>query len=149
MPKIIMASGPVIVRDNQVLLNQHGEDKFWKFCGGKAEDFELNLIETARKEFKEEMGAEFDVLDLTPYIFHAEAPGNKDVVLIHYLAGLVGEIKPGADIRQWGWFDVDKLPADLAPNIVPALVHFGYINDEEGDGVFFSNIKRLKKLIKK
>jgi 8-oxo-dGTP pyrophosphatase MutT (NUDIX family) len=129
MPKIVMASGPVIIRDNQVLLNQHGEDQFWKFCGGKVEDLELNLIETARKEFKEEMGAEFDVLDLRPYIYHTEV-GPKDVVLVHYLAGLVGEIRPGADIRQWGWFDINSLgQMELAPNIIPALVHFGFLKE--------------------
>jgi len=35
MLKIIIASGPVIVENNKVLLNQHGDTDFWKFCGGK------------------------------------------------------------------------------------------------------------------
>jgi len=35
MPKIIIASGPVIVENNKVLLNQHGDTEFWKFCGGR------------------------------------------------------------------------------------------------------------------
>ncbi len=127
MPKIVMASGPVIIRDNHALLNQHGEDQFWKFCGGKVEDYELNLIETARKEFREEMGAEFDLLDPRPFIYHTEV-GPKDVILVHYLAGLVGEIKPGADIRRWDWFDLDILGRiNLAPNIIPALTHFKFL----------------------
>ena len=33
MPKIIIVSGPVIIENNKVLLNKHGEDNFWKFCG--------------------------------------------------------------------------------------------------------------------
>jgi len=53
MLKIIIASGPIIVGNNKVLLNQHGDTKFWKFCGGKIEDFETNLIENAKQEVKE------------------------------------------------------------------------------------------------
>lgn len=41
MSKIIIASGPVIVEDGKVLLNKHGEDNFWKFCGGQAEEDDL------------------------------------------------------------------------------------------------------------
>ena len=37
MKRIIVASGPVIVENNKVLLNQHGDDNFWKFCGGKCQ----------------------------------------------------------------------------------------------------------------
>ena len=29
MSKIIIASGPVIVEDNKVLLAKHGQDSFW------------------------------------------------------------------------------------------------------------------------
>ncbi|KKP58056.1 MAG: hypothetical protein UR51_C0009G0109 [Candidatus Moranbacteria bacterium GW2011_GWF1_34_10] len=56
MNKIIIASGPVIVEDNKVLLNQHGDTEFWKFCGGRVENFDDNLIESAKREAREEMG---------------------------------------------------------------------------------------------
>ena len=56
MTKIIIASGPVIVENGKVLLNKHGEDVFWKFCGGKVEDYNTNLADNARREVKEEMG---------------------------------------------------------------------------------------------
>lgn len=48
--KIIFVSGPVIIEDNNVLLDKHGDDKFWKFCGGKFEDMKRSLIEHAQKE---------------------------------------------------------------------------------------------------
>lgn len=36
--KFIIASGPVIIENNKVLLNRHGEDdkakEYWKFVGG-------------------------------------------------------------------------------------------------------------------
>lgn len=130
MDKIIIASGPVIVEDGKVMLNQHGDTNFWKFCGGRVENFETDLIENARREVKEEMGIEIEILDENPFITHAkkETPeGVLDVILVHFLAKRIGEIKPGKDIRQWDWLDANNLPDNLAPNIVPALKHFHFL----------------------
>ena len=131
MPKIIIASGPVIVEDNKVLLNQHGDTTFWKFCGGKVEDYETDLIENARREVKEEMGIEIKILDREPFITFTRkeiAEGKIDVILVHFLAERIGEIKPGEDIREWSWHDLNNLPDNLGPNIIPALKHFGFIS---------------------
>lgn len=131
MSKIIIASGPVIVEDNRVLVNKHGDTTFWKFCGGKVEDFNDTLISAARREAMEEMGIEIEVLDQNPFITFTtkESPdgGTTDVILVHYLTKKIGEIKPGADIREWNWLDISNLPDDVGPNIVPALRHFGFI----------------------
>lgn len=132
MPKIIIASGPVLVENNKVLLDKHGDTPFWKFCGGKVEDYELNLIETAKCKVKEEMGIEVEISNSTPFIMHTikQTPdGDIDVILVHYLARRIGEIIPGSDIREWSWIpvseldDLDKKGA-LAPNIIPTLEHF-------------------------
>jgi len=130
MQKIIIASGPVIVENNKVLLDQHGDTTFWKFCGGRVEDFQTDLIENARREVKEEMGIEIEILDEKPFLMHTkkETPeGNLDVILVHFLAKRIGEITPGEDIRKWDWLDIENLPQDLAPNILPALKYFGFI----------------------
>lgn len=130
MPKIIIASGPVIVENNKILLNQHGDTKFWKFCGGRVENFETDLIENAKREVKEEMGIEIEILDEKPLLLHTkkETPeGDIDVILVHFLAKRIGEITPGEDIRSWDWLDISNLPQDLAPNILPTLKHFGFI----------------------
>lgn len=129
MKKIIIASGPVIVEDNKVLLNQHGDTDFWKFCGGKAENYDASLMENARREVKEEMGIEIEILDENPFIMHAvkqTQEGKIDVILVHYLAKRIGEILPGGDIREWNWFEFGNLPENLGPNIIPALKHFGF-----------------------
>jgi len=129
MAKIIVASGPVIVENNKVLLNQHGDTSFWKFCGGRVEDFNTDLIENARREVKEEMGIDIEVLDESPFVMHTSKKtpeGNVDVILVHYLAKRVGEINPGKDIRAWDWLDLKSLPENLGPNILPALKHFGF-----------------------
>ena len=131
MYKIIIASGPVIVENEKVLLNQHGDTDFWKFCGGKVEDYELNLIQTAKREAKEEMGIDLEILNTTPFFWHTQKEttnGTTDVVLVHYLAKRLGKISPREDIREWKWIPLEDLPKEkLAPNIIPALKHFGFI----------------------
>lgn len=126
MSKIIIASGPVIVESNKVLLNNHGDTDFWKFCGGTIENFEENLIEGAKREAKEEMGIDIKIINQIPFITHT-TKNNTDIILVHYLSERIGEIKPGVDIREWNWFDINNLPSNLGPNIVPALKHFNFI----------------------
>ena len=131
MFKIIIASGPVIVENNKVLLNKHGDDNFWKFCGGQIEDSELNIKETAKREVQEEMGLEIEILDEAPYFFYSEKEGSDlktSVILIHFLAKRINEIMPGKDTKEWCWLDLTNLDnEDLAPNIKPTLKHFGFI----------------------
>lgn len=132
-PKIIIASGPVIVENGKVLLNQHGDTAFWKFCGGKVENFNENLSDAAEREVKEEMGIGIEISNLTPFITYAHkdisTTDRIDVILVHFLAKRIGEINPGADIRKWEWHDIANLPSDddLAPNIKPTLKHFGFL----------------------
>lgn len=129
MSKIIIAVGPVIVENGKVLLNKDSKDNFWKFCGGQVENNDFNLKETACREVKEEMGLEIEILDEAPYFFYTEK--EKDgtaisVILVHFLARRLGEVKPGIDIREWRWIDIAKLDQeDLAPNIKPTLKYFG------------------------
>ena len=116
----IIASGPVIIEDNKVLLNQHGEDNFWKFPGGQVEDFSVSLEDNAKREVKEEMGIAIEIIrPLKPLL--VQKPSGEVIVLIHFLAKRLGEITPGADIREWNWFAIDNLPDNLAPNIKPVL----------------------------
>jgi ADP-ribose pyrophosphatase YjhB (NUDIX family) len=129
MQKIIIASGPVIVENNKVLLDQHGDTNFWKFCGGKVEN-DWGLIETAHKRPKEELGIDVEILDENPFITYAtkETPeGKMDVILVHFLAKRIGKIEPGEKTKEWNWFDLDNLPENLGPNIIPALKHFNFI----------------------
>jgi ADP-ribose pyrophosphatase YjhB (NUDIX family) len=126
---IIIASGPVIIENGKVLLNKHGDDGFWKFVGGRVEDYSVSLEETAKREVMEEMGLEVELVrPLKPMLI--EMP-DKIVVLIHYLAERKGEIEPGEDILEWNWFDIRKLPDDVAPNIKPVIDE--YVKDKNID----------------
>lgn len=126
MSKIIIAAGPVIVENNKVLLNNHGDHDIWKFCGGRVEDSDVSLLETAKREVKEEMGLVIEVLDKDPFITYASRDGE-DVILVHYLAKRIGEIKASEEIREWQWHDLNNLPNNLAPNIIPVLKHFKFL----------------------
>ena len=130
MSKIIIASGPVIVENNKVLLDKYGDDDFWKFCGGRIEEDEANLKDAAQREAKEEMGIEIEILNNDPYFFYTEKEINGlqvSVILVHFLAKRIGEIIPGKDIREWRWIDINDLDKEkLAPNIKPVLKYFGF-----------------------
>lgn len=118
--EIAIASGPVIIENHKVLLNKHGDDNFWKFVGGRVEDYnELSLEEHAKREVKEEMGINIEIIRaLKPMMVEVD---GKLVILIHWLANRLGEIKPGPEIKEWHWFDIDNLPPDCAPNIKPVI----------------------------
>ena len=129
MDKIIIASGPVIVENSKVLLDKDFKEDLWKFCGGRVKENE-SLIDTAIRRSKEELGIDIEFLDENPYMTFTEketANGSIDVILAHFLARKVGEIKPREDIREWNWFDINNLPEGLAPNIIPVLKHFDFI----------------------
>ncbi|MDD4332636.1 MAG: NUDIX hydrolase [Patescibacteria group bacterium] len=128
MTKIIIVSGPVIVENNKVLLDISSGDNFWKFCGGKIKD-EEDLVMAAKRRVKEELNIEINIINKEPFLLCVKKPGdeNVDVILVHFLAERIGEIKPGEDIREWGWIDMNSLPENLGPNILPALKHFGFI----------------------
>jgi len=131
MLKIVIVSGPTIVEDNKVLLCKHGEDNFWKFCGGRVEDYDLSLVESAQREVAEEMGVKIEIINPEPFILHtikSKPEGEIDVILVHYLARRIGEIRPGVDIRELAWLAISDLAqAELAPNILPTLKHFGFL----------------------
>jgi len=129
--KIKIASGPVIVEDGKVLLDEHGDTDFWKFCGGEVQDFKASLIENARTRTIEEIGVEIEILNNTPFIYYTTKEseyGDIDYLVVHFLAKRVGEIVPGKDIREWAWIPLEELSNHkLAPSIVPALKYFGYL----------------------
>jgi len=72
MTKIIIVSGPVIVENDKVMLNQHGDDSFWKFCGERVEDSEINLKEVLKREVAEEMGIKIKIFSQETFFVHME-----------------------------------------------------------------------------
>jgi len=117
---VVIVSGPVIIKNNQVLLNKHGESGLWKFPGGDITEASDNLETWAAKKVQEEMGLEIKILKpLKPMVIWKE---DEVIILIHYLAELVTEeIKPADYIKEYKWLDIDNLPDDCSPNIKPVI----------------------------
>lgn len=117
-PNSIIASGPVIIENDKVLLNKEKKTDGitpWMFPGGEVEDFDSSLEDACRREVKEEMGIEVEIIrPLKPVMLHND---GRVIILIHYLARRIGEITPGADTAQWDWHDLNNLPSDSAPNV--------------------------------
>lgn len=114
----IIASGPVIIENNKVLLNKEKKDygiTNWLFPGGKAEEGETDLEAICRREVKEEMGIEIEIIKQLKTI-EREKDGKK-YILHHYLAERFSEIKPGKGVVEWDWHDINNLPTDCAPNV--------------------------------
>ena len=120
---IIIVAGPVIIENNKILLVKHGQDKDWKFPGGKLQiktitDWNNSLEQTAIREAKEELGIDIEIIKaLKPMFYKKPGIDNKYVVLIHFLANRIGSIKAGNDINKWDWFDIKNLPTDCAKNV--------------------------------
>ncbi len=130
LPKeTLIASGPVIIEDNKVLLNKEkkedGRITPWLFPGGEVESFDISLEEACKREVMEEMGLEVTIKrPLKPMIVHRPDKPEKLAILIHYLADRIGEIKPGENIVEWNWFDIDNLPVDCAPNVKAVIEEY-------------------------
>jgi len=90
-----LASGPVIIKDNKVLMDKQGKDEFWKFPGGKPKDDESMRYKAIRRA-KEELNIDVKLNEKEPcvLIFEREKEGKKEyVVLIHYLAEIIQKKK--------------------------------------------------------
>lgn len=117
-----IASGPVIIEDGKVLLNKEQKESNitpWMFPGGEVEDFDKSLEDACRREVREEMEIEVEIIKpLKPIMLKKD---GRVIVLIHYLAKKIGEIKLGNGIVDWGWHDINNLPDDCADNVYEVI----------------------------
>lgn len=116
----IYAAGPVIIENGKVLLDRKKKNSGaspWLFPGGKVESGE-SLEETARREVKEELGIEIEIIrPLRTLVKPGLSNPHHTYILAHFLAKRIGEINPGDDIAEWGWHDIHHLPDNCAPNV--------------------------------
>ncbi len=119
MIKKITVAGPVIIKDNKVLLIRDKDDSFWKFPGGTIQKKESHE-EALHREVKEEIGVEVEIIGKPIKLEIKKA--DKHITLLHYLAKLKSEkFKLGSDIIGCQWHDTNNLPANCAQNIKPVL----------------------------
>ncbi len=124
MTKFIVASGPVIIEDGNLLVNRDDKDDFYKLPGGTVEEGD-SLIDACHREVKEENNAEIEIIrPLNPMIIYKNPQtGEKMViVLIHYMAKLKNksEVKPMPPIKETVWLSIEEIKKgkyNVAPNI--------------------------------
>lgn len=125
MSKFIIASGPVILEDNKLMVNKDDKDDFYKLPGGTIEEGIEDLEEACHREVKEENNAKIKIIKpLHPMILWKNPQSGEKMVilLIHYLAKLLNkqEIKPIPPIQEIKWLDINEIKEgkhDVAPNI--------------------------------
>ena len=118
-PNSIIASGPVIIEDGKVLLNKEIKESGitpWFFPGGEVESFDINLEEACKREAREEVGINVEIIKPLDTLLYKKSDGSV-VILVHYLANRIGEIKKGKNIAECEWLDIYNLPEDVAPNV--------------------------------
>ncbi len=120
--KTIVASGPVIIENNKVLLNREQKDygvTDWLFPGGHLEDSDKDLEACCRREVKEELNLEIKIIKKlrTIEVDHRD----NHYTLHHYLAERIGEITPGHDVVEWAWHDIDNLPKNCSYNVIEII----------------------------
>jgi 8-oxo-dGTP pyrophosphatase MutT (NUDIX family) len=131
----------------QALLVRHGEggeELIWKFCGGKFEKNDKGLIEAVQREALEELGIGLEIRRRHPFSVSTDTEesypeqfiphdykdgpqGRTDLLIVHYWARRVGEIRKSDKIKEAKWIPLDDLwGMPKAENVVPALMHLGY-----------------------
>lgn len=112
--KHLVVSGPVIIEDNKLLVNKDSKDDFYKLPGGSIENNVESLEEACRRETKEEINAEIEIIKpLSPKILW-ENPTTKEkmtIILTSFLAKLQNpeEIKPQEETEEIIWLDLNKI----------------------------------------
>jgi len=126
--KFIVASGPVIVEDEKLLVSKDNKDDFYKLIGGTVREGE-SLEDACVRKAKEACGAEIEIVKpLSPNILYENPQtGEKmTIVLINYLAKLknkneIKPIPPEQDLKWVGIEEIKKGEGNVSPN-VKALV---------------------------
>ena len=133
--KYIIASGPVIIENNELLVNKDNKDDFYKLPGGTVKEGE-SLEDACKRRAKEECNAKVEIVKpLYPNILY-ENPKTKEkmvIILINYLAEILNpdEIKPIPPEQDLKWVSLDDVKqgkGDLSPNTLMLLKKEGYFD---------------------
>lgn len=112
--KHLVVSGPVIIEEGKLLVNKDDKDDFYKLPGGSIEQDVENLEEACKREIKEEINGEIEIIKpLHPQILW-ENPQTKEkmtIILVSYLAKLKNKdkIKPIPPVKELHWLDINKM----------------------------------------
>lgn len=109
-PKV--AVGTLIEKNGEVLLVRRINEPqrgYWSFPAGFMDAYE-EPEEAACRECLEETGLEVKIKDLASVVGGREHPNGADIVIIYRAEITGGELHPGDDADQVGFFSRDDLP---------------------------------------
>lgn len=124
--KKIIASGPVIIEKNKLLVTMDNKDNFYKIPGGTLEEGET-LEECAIRELEQETGFLCDLIKKLPTMKIKKRPGTNEIMLVelhHYLAKLKNSVNNYKSFNYNGhlvsWLNIEDIKNNkypVAPNI--------------------------------
>lgn len=103
----------MLLRGDAVLLVKHTYQPNWYFPGGMVERGE-SLEEAARREAREEVGAELGPLTLVG-VFSNFAQGKSDHVTVFACSEFTITPTTNPEIEQWALFGLTELPDGVSP----------------------------------
>ncbi len=123
--KIIVASGPIIIEDGKLLVSKDDKDDFYKVPGGRIEPEDKSFEETCKREVKEEVNADIEILGpLNPMLVRKKISDEEEltVILIHYKAKLLNKhnLKATLPVEEFRWLDIEEIKRgehNVSPNI--------------------------------
>jgi len=121
-PHMLNVSGAIIIEKEEILLvreeKSYGSTIFMLPGGKFDEQVDKNVEDTCRREVREEVGVELENMRLFHTMEQIRPLKEEETVLLyHYIADRIGEISPGEEVLEWGWYSIDNLPKNVAPNI--------------------------------
>lgn len=128
-PIIMVGSGVLLLRENQVLLQRRKDNGLWGIPGGSLEPGET-LEEAAIRETFEEVGLMIDELTLFKVYsgkdhFYVYPNGDQifDVCVAYTSRDFHGELQAeSGEVLDLAFFPIDELPAELNPLDQPILL---------------------------
>lgn len=125
-PNTIVAAGPILIENGQILLcreikHDGTESPFFMLPGGGYEITDGSFEQTCKREAKEELGIDIEILRPLRSLFLKRPDRDGYAILVHFLAKRLSDVTPGKQIIEWGWFDINSLPENCTPSIQEVL----------------------------
>lgn len=125
-PNTIVAAGPILIENGKILLCREikldgTESPFFMLPGGGYEITDDSFEQTCKREAKEELGIDIEILRPLRSLFLKRPDRDGYAILVHFLAKRLSDVTPGKQIIEWGWFDINNLPENCTPSIREVL----------------------------
>ncbi len=105
----IIAAGPIIIEDGNLLVNKDEKDDFYKIPGGTIEEGAESLEEACKREFFEENSGKIEIeKPLSPMIIWKNPTTDERmaITLIHYKAKLLNRASERKPLSLYSITDV-------------------------------------------